>query len=233
MSTSRVDVGTPPDNFEGWTTANVCFHGFANLTTTRGESVQSPEFSCFGHQWRLDIYPGGEEDSAEGYAAVELVNMTNKSIKISYGFSVRDVDGEEVVRYKPQTKEFDASVGNNAWYKDNFSKRSKLMELLVQGTLVIEIRMKLPSIGNNATQFTPTNPINKNVLELFNEEETADVVFEVKQQQARGKRKRAKTSTTNFHAHRLILKNNTSALYEMCGGSGEGITTVSITDVTF
>jgi len=107
------------------------------------------------------------------------------------------------------------------------------MDLLVEGSLVIEVRIKPPATDKSIIQFIPTNPINKNVLELFVDEESADIVFEVGQQQEKGKRKRAKIATTNFHAHRLILKNNASALYEMCGKSDEGggITTVSITDV--
>ena len=83
-SISRVDVGTPPKNFEGWITANVCFHGFANLSTTRGEYVESPEFSCFGHHWVLEIYPGGDVNSDEGHVDVELANRKNTSIKIQY-----------------------------------------------------------------------------------------------------------------------------------------------------
>ena len=65
--------------------------------------ITSPEFSCFGHQWRLDLYPGGEEDSEVGYVDVELVNRSNTSIKIEYGYSVRNEDGKEVVHEEPET----------------------------------------------------------------------------------------------------------------------------------
>ena len=98
----------------------------------------------------------------------------------------------------------------------------------------MEVRMKLPSTDKSVTQFIPTNPLCKNVRKLFMDEETADVVFEVYDGNCLSEEhtnKKSKT-TTNFHAHRLILKNNASALYEMCGVPGEGrITTVSITDV--
>jgi len=146
MSTSRVDVGTPPGDFKGWTTTEVCYHGFANLPTTRNEKVLSPKFSCFGHQWVLKLYPGGEEDSEVGYVAVELVNRSNTSIKISYGYSVRDSDGKEEVHYEPDTNEFAAyGGGQNAWCALNFARRSKIIESLVNGSLVIEIRMKCTS----------------------------------------------------------------------------------------
>jgi len=228
-----IDVGTPSDDAsEDWTTTVVRFHGFANLTTTRNDYVESSEFSCFGHQWRLDLYPGGDEDSDEGYAAVSLSNQSNTSIKISYGYSVRDADSKEVVHYEPATREFGAvDSERNAWSKDNFEKRSVLLSALVNGALVIEVRIKLAD--TNSTQFIPTNPFSKNVLELFMHEESANVIFEVGgQKQAKGKRKRAKTSTTNFHAHRNILQKCAPTLYEMCGVVDRGeITTVSITDV--
>ena len=58
MSSIKVHAGTPSSNFEEWTTAEVYFHGFADLSTVRGEYTKSPEFSCFGHKWKLGICPG-------------------------------------------------------------------------------------------------------------------------------------------------------------------------------
>jgi hypothetical protein len=180
----------------------VRFHGFANLTTTRDEFVDSPEFSCFGHRWRLRLYP--EEDSPEGYVALRLGNRSNTSIKIQWSYSVKDVDGKEVVYHEPDTDKFDACGGrSSAWTTTNFAttnfaERSKLMnDYLAQGSLVIEVRIKL--VDTSITQFIPTNPIIKNVLKLFMDEETADVVFEVGgQQQTKGKRKKA------FAYHQLL-----------------------------
>jgi len=232
-----LDVGTPPEGYKEWTHALVRFHGFANLPITRDEYVESPEFSCFGHQWVLKLYPGGRDNSDEGYVAIGIVNRSNTSIKIQYCYSVRDADGKEVM-YGTQAqaiKEFGAcgSEDNNARCKSNFALRLELLESLVDGALVIEVRMKsTTTTGKSITQFIPTNPFNKNVDKLFMDGETADVLFEVGGEQATGTitRKKSKT-TTNFHAHRILLKNNASALYEMCKSEGEGITTVSITDV--
>ena len=240
-NTYRVDVGIPPEKkIEGWITTNVYFHGFVNLSTIRDECVESPDFFCLCRKWTLSIWPGGEEDSLEGFVGVQLENRSHKSIEIQYSFSVRDANGKEVVQIEPNIDEFaaiDTDDQGNACGKcfTAFAKRSTIMKLLVQGSLIVEIRMKLPCTGSSAaTHFVPTNQFNQNMLELFMDEETADVVFEVgEEQQTKGRRKKAK-STTNFHAHRLILKNNASELYDMCGAvsRGGGITTVSITDVT-
>jgi len=237
MSINRVDVGTPPENFEEWTTINICFHGFADLSTTRGNGnyVVSPKFSCFGHQWVLCIYPGGRAESDEGYVAVDLANMSSTSIRVRYGYSVRNEEGREVVYDRTSNTEF-APRGtnyqgrNNTWFVKNFAKRSKLMNALVDGSLVIEVRMKDMSTGKSITQFVPTNPINKNMLELFMNQETADVVFEVGEQQL--DIERTERCITSFHAHRPILQKCAPTLYEMCGVVDRGeVTTVSITDV--
>ena len=92
----------------GWTTTEVRFHNFANLSTTTDENVKSPKFSSFGHEWRLKIYPGGREDSDEGMVAVYLGNRSNESIKVEWGVRVRDATGNEVHHAKLFTNDFDS-----------------------------------------------------------------------------------------------------------------------------
>jgi len=235
MSTSDIEE----DCSSGWITKVVRFHGFADLSTARGvSSSQMQEFSCFGHQWSLDIYPGGFSNAtSEGFSSVFLHNKSKKFISIQWGCSVRDANNKEVVYDSTHNHEFAASdhdtkKGRHISCSLSFAKRSTLLELLVNGSLLIEVRMKKPS--SPITHFIPTNPFNKFMLELFMDEETADVLFEIGgEQQTKGsRRKRAKTSTANFHAHRLILQKCAPTLYEMCRGSDGGeISTVSITDV--
>ena len=248
MSRSRVDVGIPPDNFNEWVTVDVCFHGFANTPVTGenelGICLESPEFSCFGHQFTLQLYPDGSDhmDPEEGMASIELVNKSESSIDMWFGYNVRDAKGKEIEGCSDRSELFEAnSYRPNAYDRlhahgdSNFAERSTLMGSLINGTLVIEVRMRLEQFKTiSIPQHVPANPIMKNVLKLFNDEESADVVFEVRLQQATDTHKRAKSLRVNFHAHRSILKNNASSLYEMCGASdgGGGITTVSITDVS-
>jgi len=230
MSTNTVHVGTAPRDFEDWSSTKVYFHGFADLSTTSGEFVESPKFSCFGHQWVLKLYPGGKESSAEGYVGISLGNRSKKSIKIQYCYCVRDSNCKEVV-YMKMCKEF-TKVGAprySSWAKKNFASRSTLMDALVDGSLVIEVRMKTTT-AKAITQFIPKHPMKKIMSELYNDKESADVVFEVKERKRR--RGMPHPSTVDFYAHRLILKKSAPTLYEMCGESdGEGITKVSITDV--
>ena len=180
-------------------------------------------------------YLSWEEDSVDGYVAIVLLNMSNAAINIQWRLSVRDADGKEVEyrKPKPESYEFKANCGKGTY---NFARRSKLMDALIEGTLIIEVRMKLIE-PKFASQFIPENPINKNILNKFNDEESSDVVFEVdsasmnEQGGDESGGKRAKTTTT-FYAHRLIVQDGAPLLAELCKPSAGGnVATVSITDV--
>ena len=211
MSTNAVHVGNTPRDFEDWTSTKVYFHGFADLSSTRNKCVRSPKFLLFGHKWQLRLYPGGKTNSPEGYVALSLFTMSNSDIEISYGYSVRDASGEEVVYRELPEISFPHKLSGRC--TKDFGERSDLMDALVGGTLVIEVLMKTTSTAKAITQFIPKNPINKNMSELFDDKESADVVFEVKQR----KRRRDMADTVDFYAHRLILKKCAPTLYEMCG----------------
>ena len=99
MSTNEVHVGNAPRDFEDWTSTKVYLHGFADLSTASGESVESPKFSCFGHQWVLRLYPAAGRIRLKGML-ISLGNRSNKSIKIQYCYCVRDSNCKEVVYMK-------------------------------------------------------------------------------------------------------------------------------------
>ena len=242
-STNKVEIGAQWTTFAGWTTTEVIFHGFTDISY----KVDSPEFSCFGDQWQLELW-ATTGDERSNHIGAELVNLSSRTYSddeineitfgynfrgLEFGYSIRDADGDEMIHLVRDSP--DSGV-YYAWFRieDDTAKLSKLMNSLVDGSLIIEVRMKLLSTDKSANQFIPTNPFNKNVLELFGDEGTADVVFEVGgQQDTDTRKKKAKTSTTSIHAHRLILQKCAPTLYEMCrgGSSGEGITTISIADV--
>ena len=236
----KIDVGTPPSTItsDGWEIIQVHYHGFENLTTTRNEYVPSPEFTYFGHNWRLLIYPGGRASSDHGMACIFLQNRSNKSITLQYGYAVVKNNGNRngwiSWLSKNEGNEF-APIGIiDCWGPPNFAKRSEIIGALKDGTLVIEVRMR--NIGETTSApFIPENPFAKAVLNnMFNDEDSADVVFEVGNEKVdTTEPKRAKT-TTAFHAHRNILQKccSSTVLGELCKADGEGVTAISITDVT-
>ena len=123
------------------------------------------------------LYPGGRAASKEGYVGVALTNKSNASIRIQWGVSVKDKDYREIVRGNSKTIKFGADSdegAGNVRTISNFARRSKIIESLIDGSFIVEVRMKASSTGSTITQFIPTNPINKNVLQKFMDEESAE-----------------------------------------------------------
>mmetsp|Transcript_15058 Transcript_15058/g.24505 ORF Transcript_15058/g.24505 Transcript_15058/m.24505 type:complete len:409 (+) Transcript_15058:101-1327(+) len=244
MSLSAVvDVRTPSAgllewNSRGWVKAEVRYHGFAGLSPVIGRGlIKSPEFTCVGCQWCLLVLLSVHPTSDDGMVGVFLHNMSAKDIKIVYGFCVKDSDGKEVNHrlLRPHTFSRKGTPGN----KDiggvvKVAKRSTMIDSLVDGTLIIEVRMKLAKPTETPpTAFVPENPFCNIIQQMFMDEETADVVFEVGERQTNSNGgENAKTSPATFYAHQLILQKGSSTLAELCGSVGEETTQVSITDVT-
>jgi len=171
----------------------------------------------------------------------ELLN----SLDIDFGITVRDRKGKEVVnkvsKFVPPRDEDDPEDGNydiDGWH--NFAPREDMLNACVNGSLIVEVRMKerSPVTVPPPPEFIHKNPINKNILKLFRDEDSSDVVFEVgttssMNDNSDDTNKRSKTVVT-FHAHRIILQDGAPFLAELskAGSIGEGITIVQINDVT-
>jgi hypothetical protein len=157
--------------------------------------------------------------------------MSAESIKVDFFFSIKDSNGKEVGDDEPGDYYFtpyDSETRDWYWGMSNFAKRSKIVEALVNGTLTIEVRMRKHEQSNTPDAFIPENPLCKNILAAFMDEESADVMFEVGNgsQQGGNTLKRARTAPTRFYAHRFIMQKSSSTLADLCK-SGQ----LSITDV--
>jgi hypothetical protein len=109
------------------------------------------------------------------------------------------------------------------------------MDSLVDGTLTIEVRMRRNDQQTNTllAPFIPENPLYKNILKKFMDEESADVIFAVGSgsQPGRDSCKKAKITPAKFYAHRLVLQDGAPILSELCKPSGGILTAVPVTDV--
>ena len=159
--------------------------------------------------------------------------MSDGEIEVEATFSVKKTMGKPAAcatlkkyKYAPFGSEGDCGVGRN------YAKRSALIGALKEGTLVIEVQMKQTETTTQSVPFVPENPLCKNILNKFMDEESADVIFEVGSEQARdnARGKRLKMTSMTFYAHRLILQECTSALGELCKPK-EDSTPIPITDV--
>jgi len=221
-----VHVGTPPGPLSSWALRRVHFHGFAGLPTTRNEMVCSPPFSCFGHQWRVAVFPGGGEDSKEGYVAAYLSNESPESIQAYYKIILKHPTDQNERSFRIESNDgmrtFEGGH-QNSWGYENTTKRETILTYLNNGTLTFEIHLRAYKKAELAS-FVPANPCSGNLLKGFNNEEMSDVAFEVggEVESAANRRKRAKTTATTFHAFHSILRLNAPSLADMCRPGDKG-----------
>jgi hypothetical protein len=239
MNAPRVEtvhLGTPPQGYQEWTTTKVHVHGFVGLSTERDVPVYSPEFMALGNPWRLKLYPGGDANNRTGLVGMYLVNQSNESIDMKVGFSIKDGKGKQVA--KKQTSgytTFDLVGGScpgRGW--SEFAERSTIIDSLVDGTLVVEVNMKpLEPIKAALPQFIPENPFCNNMLQLFNDEDSADIIFEVGEIQSKNNAaKVAMIAPVTFYAHCLIVRASSTVLADLCDSKGDPTTPIKITDVS-
>jgi hypothetical protein len=166
--------------------------------------------------------------------------MSNKAIEIDYGFIIIDGNGKQVA-YKrtdcPRT--FSTNMENDdglkSWGFTNFAKRSKLLRSLVNGTLIIEIRMRLVTPTKSVPPpFIPENPSAcKTIQGVFLDEKYSDIVFEVGGDQRKDNAmKVAKIARERFPVHRVIVASCSSMFAELCESHDDGTTPIiQINDV--
>lgn len=228
---SNTHVGrAPPGYNQNFMTHTLHFHDFASLSTVRGEFVNSPEFMLLDNQWSVEMYPGGDEEEmypgGDEEGSLYLQNMSNNAIDVEYGFSVKDGGGKKVVHQSTTHHTFDPanSTGLSSWGV-SVAKRSLLLSSLVDGTLIIEVRMKLtaPTYDSVPPPFFPENPSGCKMIQgLFLNDKFADIVFEVAGDKA---------LPVTFPAHRVIVSSCSTVLADLCESHGEGTVPIQITGV--
>ena len=227
-------VGTPSPDFTNRlrnerTTKIICIHKFASLPTRRGYIAQSPEFEGLGNQWRLTLYQG----TAEGMVSIFLCNMSNKAIKIDYSVSIIDGYGKQVAYKRTETPHGFAgkSLTDLARGFKHFAKRSTLMNLLVDGALIIKVNMKVVS----PSPFILPNPSACEVIQgLFMNVKSNDIVFEVggEEQLKNGEEKTTSMVPVTFPAHRCIVETCSTTLAELFESNGTGTSPIPIDNVS-
>src|SRR6056300_1372883 len=181
---------------------------FKDLSTTKNHYVETSKFSCNGHEWVLKIYPGGVDEADEGYVSIFLHHQSEGGIEINYELKILDKFGVRKNRKKALKKPDPFRGMSSYWGWANFIKRSHILDeseniLDSDGTLTVAVSIK----EEPSDVFVPNNPFQKIVLQdMFLNEDTADVCFEVISSAAakKGRKKKAKASEL-FHAHRQIL----------------------------
>jgi len=225
------------DNKEsGWETRKVVIEDYAYLRNDEGHEIESDEFKCFGNRWRLCIYPGGDNGATDGMASLYIELASGAEITLKYSLCVKDPKNKDEIIAK-------YAMGSNCFndgFDDvsgapNFCKQESLLSSLVDGGLVIEVRMKQnkPLTEDNPV-FVPENPLSTNIQKMFLDESSADCVIEVVRKLPTSPSKKAKVEPVKFPVHQLILKQCAPVLAELCSNSKpgvDGIRLVQISDV--
>ena len=114
MSMSVINVGSRPVHWEGgWGDSHtIHFHGFESLSTERDKAVNSPTFSSFGHEWMVDLLPGGESDAPEDCVSLYLSTCSDKQISIHFEIAIKSGSGGDDVYACRTSAEF---KGGEKW----------------------------------------------------------------------------------------------------------------------
>jgi hypothetical protein len=161
----------------------------------------------------------------------DMSSEEEEEVEFEYSLSIIDGSGK-IVAYKHKED-------SRNWGWENFAKRSLLLNSLVDGTLVIEVRARLLVPEKFApSPFLPENPSACKIIQgLFMNDKSADIVFEVggEEKSKDNAMTVAKTEPVLFPAHRCIVENCSSILADMCasrgGNTGES-SPIEISDVS-
>ena len=214
---------------------SITFDNFEDLPSNKkGHAVHSSQFSCFGSQWRLSNYTGGHKESLDGMVALFLERCSEgRKLPLKYSLAVDLKDSSDRISRQGRV----IFCENFAWGWADFCSRKEIIGsgdgddkgYLVKGALSVHVGMQLD-------EFIPKNPASSIMIKLFDDENSADVVFEICEQQqnqsiSESDRKRARTSTAKlYHAHRFILQHHSQELSALCATS-DGMQPIIITDV--
>jgi len=164
-----------PDNNSKWRTFRITFDNFEQVASDdNGTFLSSSNFSCFGHTWRIDLYPAGDDESVDGTVAVFLNRVSEgKQINIKFSIVIKS-DTKEICHKDARAFDEDTS-----WGEYSFVYRSVLIErYLHRGVLTIYVSIQL-------REYIAKNPASSIMLKLFGDEKSADVAFDVREEQQR------------------------------------------------
>ncbi|KAL3787211.1 hypothetical protein ACHAW5_004001 [Stephanodiscus triporus] len=229
---SIVHKGHPPNDWDGWESHILHFHKFACLPSGKNKCVSSPQFSSFGSQWTLRIYPGGDDKAREG----------NISLYIGRRGATEDFSCQIHVLIK-NNKSGGADIENNGHHKftgdqgwgwPDFASRAEIThaDFLKNGTLTVEVRIKSEE-EDRWQHFIPKNPFVQLKMHIVFSEERADMFFKVESRLNDTPEDSLPSQSEVIRAHKLVLKicAKGSILASLCEDCDRSTQHVTITDI--
>eukprot|EP00956_Cyclotella_meneghiniana_P024126 scaffold48121_cov54-Cyclotella_meneghiniana.AAC.6 len=190
--------------------ALIHIHNFADLPQEKGQCLESPTFTCVGHDWYLCLYPRGNGEANEGMVSVYLCTNLSSKIVIDYDIIMRKENGDNFMIKSDYKVEYSADDGEILGCKNYVSDDEIFDEIFtwnasyngnVQETLTIEVRIRLDEGNTNI----PKSSVADDFYNFYQDEDTADVAFKVE--------------ARVFYAHKVILKLRVPELAQIAGSS--------------
>lgn len=181
---------------------SVTFENFRDLPAVKNRGVQSSKFACFGHDWRLQLFPGGYSDyptppkGAVG-VCVERSNQTGKWPNVKFLFELRSSDGNISLQ----------TSGDPSSYKC-YSNTSNICALTtrpdIKHRFLDDKRALTISVVLEINEFVPKNPLAATMLKLFGDEESSDVIFEITKKEEKQKNEEGRWHRHQFNFMRIV-----------------------------
>ena len=172
--------GLPASMFhETWKTFLIHFHKFAELPTTKGRSLESPEFTCNDQKWSVSLYPGGDssdysnnvallfseaccftEDMANsGYVSLYLNHRSRGNATATFEVKIINKYGDTIeTRTSSNNRLFDMKSSNSGWgdiirLSDIFDATKDILDS--NGTLTVAVSIMPASVSSSESKSAP------------------------------------------------------------------------------
>ena len=212
-----IDVGVPTLEYLNSGRFIFVFHRFESPPCKKGDFNYSDEFQCFGHDWMLRLYSGGDEWDDEGKISLRLGHLSEGYIGVDIELSLIDSKGRRAHTLATKDTTF---VRDFSVFSDFFDRETILdpkFKILDNGALTIELKMTSSDPRMKSFKHFVPNKSYAAVAELYDDDETCDISFLLK-------------NGVTMRAHRCILKAGAPALFELCKDYEEQIS-VPLTDI--
>jgi hypothetical protein len=135
------------DGNKEWKSFLIHFHNFAEHPTTKGQYLESPEFTCNGQKWALRLYPGGNTCSdGDGYVSLYLNHCSRGATTATFEVKMINKFGDILqTRRSSENRLFDSDSSSSGW--SNIIKLSDVLDeskdiLDSSGMLTVVVSMK-------------------------------------------------------------------------------------------
>lgn len=189
-------------------------HDYRKLSDSRSNDnfVTSPRFWCFGHEWELRVYPGGDEelDESDTRGSIHLKHCSCGEIEIDWSVMLMQDDGQKFISVNDNVRRYIIFDGPDHSQRIGLiTDREEIVKdpelhLDCRSSLGIKVWMRQ---GITTTDYlvTPQCQSSYNNMEVFLDDENSDISFDV--------------NGRNVVAHKTIIKAHAKDFYVMCEGS--------------